>query len=958
MALTTGLTTGLASAAVAQTQADTADVIVTGTHIKRPNLKSSSPITTVDSKEIQAQGTTAVESVINRLPQFTPDSNDNVSGGSDGTSNVNLRGLGSNRNLVLIDGQRMLPTLAVDVNFIPSALVDRVDVVSGGASAVYGSDAVSGVVNFIMKKNLKGLVMDAQYSVNQHSNDAGYVRSVIKGAGYSLPPSNVTDGEKYYYNITFGSDFADKRGNIEAYIGYRRAAAVMQDSRDYSACSLYFPDAAGSTFACGGSGNHAYGHFDPLTGPNAGADLANAKDGSKTFVANDSSFLYNYAPTNYIQRSDNRLTSGAFLNYVLNDKAKLYGSFMYMDDHTFSQEAPSAIWLGTNFAINCDNPLMSDQQKMTLCGSTTSTADAHTLVGYRMAKGTPRRNDLRHSDFRYNIGVKGQINDGLSYDVGFMQSQMLFDSNYQNDVDQAKAGKAMQVVLVNGTPTCKSVVDGSDPACVPIDIFSSNGPSAAGYNYIYTQTFTHGDQRLSVASASLNADLGVYGIHVPWANDGVALAVGAEERDETLLFKADAQAQASGTNNADGEIKSDELYTEVNVPLVQDKPLIHELTLDAGYRVSRYQAHSQLYTAPNKNISTSKIEVQYAPNTDIRFRASYNDAIRAANIAELFAQQGLGNVSGVDPCGGAVPTASLAKCQLSGVTASQYGHIAPCPADVCVQQSGGNPALDPERAKTTTLGFVLTPQAMRRFTMSVDYYDIRVDGYISTVDPNLIINQCLQNGVAFFCQQFHRDPSSGILFGPAGYIISTNVNTGYLKTSGYDINANYNLDWATFGHFDIGFVGTYLSRKVTQPLPGMGSYDCKGLFGPVCGQPSPVWRHNARVTWALNTLPATISLNWRYYGSVALSSNTSNSFLSGVTSTLNAKIPAYNYIDLYGTWDVGHGIALRGGINNLFDKAPPAISAGLLSSFGNGNTYPGVYDPLGRMLFVGLTAKY
>jgi iron complex outermembrane receptor protein len=962
-ALITGISVGAHAQTTPGTTAETtvsesADVIVTGTRIKRPNLKSSSPITTVDSREILLQGVTSVETVLNRLPQFTPDANDNVSNGSDGTANVNLRGLGSNRSLILIDGQRMLPTLAVDVNFIPSALVERVDVVTGGASAVYGSDAISGVVNFVMKKNLRGISMDAQYSVNQHTNDDDYVRSVLTTKGYALPPKKVTDGEKYYYNVAFGSDFADKRGNISAYIGYRRAAAVTQDTRDYSACGLDFSDTAGSSFFCGGSGNHAYGRFDPLTGPNAGADFSNAKDGSKTWVTNDASFQYNYAPTNYIQRSDNRLTAGAFLNYVLTDKAKLYGSFMFMDDHTFSQAAPSAIWLGTNFVINCDNPLMSNQQKTALCGSTTSTADAHALVGYRMAKGTPRRDDLRHTDFRYSAGIRGQFNDAISYDVNFMQSQMVFDENYQNDVDQAKAGKAMQVVLVGSTPTCKSVVDGTDPKCAPIDIFSSNGPSQAGYDYIYTRTFTHGEQHLSVASASVNADLGAYGVRTPWASDGVALVLGAERRDETLLFAADAAAQANGTNNADGQITSDELFTEVSLPLVEDKPWIYDLTVTAGYRVSKYQAHSQQYTAPAKNISTYKVEGQYAPTKDIRFRASYNDAIRAANISELFSQQGLGNVAAVDPCASTTPTATLAQCQLSGVTSTQYGHITECPADVCVQQFGGNPALEPERAKTLTLGFVLTPRTLRNFQLSLDYYDIRVDDYISTVDPNLIINQCLSTGNTFFCNLFHRDPSSGILFGPAGYVVSTNVNTGYLKTTGFDLNANYGLNVDKIGFVDFAFMGSLLTKKETQPLPGLGSYDCKGLFGPVCGQPSPTWRHNLRISWMPTNIPAQVSLNWRYYGEAALSSNTSNPYLAGRTSTRNAKIEAYNYIDLAGTWDIGHGMIVRGGINNLFDKSPPAISAGLLTSFGNGNTYPGVYDPLGRMLFIGLSAKY
>lgn len=955
-ALITGLMTCQAQAQTAPAPAaadDSVEVVITGTRIHRPNLKSNSPITTIDAQEIKLQGVNSVEAVLNRLPQFVADANENVSNGSDGTANINLRGLGSNRNLVLIDGQRMLPTLAVDVNFIPSSMVDRIDVLSGGASAVYGSDAISGVVNFVMLKHLNGIRFDSQVSVYQHDNDDESLRAVQAAKGFPSAKSHVTDGTKYNFNVAIGSDLADHRGNVSAYFGFRRTEPVTQDSRDYSACALN-EDVGAGVFLCGGSGNHAYGRFDPLDGPSAGLDLSNAKDGSKTWVPNDASFQYNYAPTNYIQREDKRMTTGAFFNYKFTDNVEAYGSFMMMDDHTFSQAAPSAIWLGTNFAINCDNPLMSDSQKMALCGSTTSTADAHTLVGYRVAKGAPRRDDLRHTDYRFQAGLRGNFNDHISFDVNATQSQMVFDENYQNDVNQAAAGKAMQVVSVGGVPTCKSVVDGTDAACKPIDIFSSNGFSAEGYKYIYQNTFTHGEQKLTQVTGTINADLGAYGVTSPWADDGLAAVVGFEHRVETLLFKADALAQANGTNNADGYVKSEELFTELDFPIVQDKPGIYALGINAGYRATQYSSHSQATTGDKKDFSTFKVDGYYAPTRDIRFRASYNEAVRAPNISELFASQGLGNVAAQDPCSGHTPVASAAACAVSGVTAAEYGHITECPADVCVQQYGGNPGLEPEKAKTLTLGFVATPSFVHNLQVSLDYFNIEVDGYISTVDPALIIDQCVSNGTPFFCSQFHRDHTAGgILFGPKGYIISTSVNTGFLKTNGYDLSANYRIDTDNHGKIDLSLLGTYLTKAETQPLPGLPSYDCKGLYGPTCGQPQPKWRHNARATWTAATLPMSLSVNWRYFGGVDLSTK-----VSGAESKITPTLKAYNYIDLAGTYDIGHGMVVRAGLNNVFDLAPPAISAGLLSSFGNGNTYPGIYDPMGRMAFLGLSAKF
>ncbi len=963
------LLSGLAAAPLASAQttaqapagaeeASTVDaVVVTGSRIKRPNLVSASPMTVVGGDEVKLQGATSIDSVLNRLPQFTADSNENGSNGSDGTARVNLRNMGSSRVLVLVDGQRMLPTEAADVNFIPSALVDRVDVVTGGASAVYGSDAVSGVVNFILRKNLDGLRLDAQYSLAQHTNDADYPRSLISQANYKLPSKHVTDGEKIDVNLAIGMNAPSGKGNVTFYVGYREMKPVTQDSRDYSACGLNLTGTNSNALVCGGSSNNEYGLFTLLSGPNAGQTLNNTKDGNKTWVPYDSSFLYNYAPTNYIQRSDSRYTAGAFAHYEISPAVEAYGSLMFMDDHTFSQAAPSALFQGTTFKINCDNPLMSASQAATLCGSAAGTSVSQdTFIGYRLTGpgSSPRRDDLRHTDYRINAGLRGKLAQGWTYDASFLFSTVILDESYKNNVDNAKAMKALQVVNVGGTPTCKSVVDGTDPNCVPIDVFKYQGLSAAAYKYLYAPTFTHGVQREKVLSASLNGDLGQYGLKTPWAEDGAALALGVEHRREELKFEADALAQAAGTKESSGAFSVSELYGEVDLPLVQDAPFIKALSLNAGYRTSKYDYLDD-------RVSTYKVELQYAPTSDVRFRASYNRAVRAANISELYAPQGLGNVAAVDPCSGPTPKASAAACALTGVTAAQYGKIPDCPAETCVTQGGGNPNLKPEVADTRTAGVVLTPSFLPGFSMSLDYFDIYVDQYIGAVDAPTVINQCVQTSNPYFCSLFHRDPTSGVLFGERGYIIATNQNTGFLQTSGLDVTGNYRLDLSSLGNYgdvDFSFVGTYLNSRKIEQLPGLGAYNCKGLFGPTCGQPNPAWRHQMRATWNLPWIAASLSANWRYFGSADLSSNDSNPFLQGDYVEINRKIKAYNYLDFAATWKVREQLTLRGGINNAFDKDPPVIAAGLLSSFGNGNTYPGVYDPMGRTMFVGLTMDF
>ncbi len=942
-------------------ESDRAEITVTGTRIRRPDLESNSPLTSVDAQEVRYQGAVNAETMLARLPQFTADGNENVSNGSDGSAQINLRNLGSNRVLTLINGQRILSSQATDINFVPTALIERVDVVTGGASAVYGSDAMSGVVNFILRDHLDGLRLDAQTSVAQHTNDNAYVRGLVSAKGYQLAPRNVFDGAKQDINGAFGKNFADGRGNVTVYGGYRHTDPVLQASRDYSSCALNANGA--SALVCGGSSNTTYGTFAPLEGPSKDLGyLTNARDGSKSWVPYDASYAYNYSPTNYIQRSDERYTAGGSASFEIAPVAKLYGSFMWMKDHTFSQVAPSALFLGTTFTLPCNNPLMSAGQQAALCGPAAGTsATIDTLIGYRLNGAYSRRDDLRHQDYRYNGGVKGDLGHGFSYDVGYLYALSRYNETYLNNVDNVKAQRALDVVSVGGTPTCRSKLDGTDPACVPIDIFRADGITNDQARYLFSPSSTAARNTLEVFSGSVNGDLGTFGIQSPWATRGAGLAVGLERRRETLNFTADAVAKQGGSADADGSITVNEAYGELELPLIADKPFFHDLTVNGGLRYSDY-TNRQGSTATESHYKawTYKAELTWSPVDGARFRASYNRAIRAPNISELFGARGIGNVSLTDPCAGATPDASLAACKLTGVSDAQYGHIIQCPAETCSQSYGGNPAVKPEVGDTYTFGVVLTPKQLRGFSLSVDYYHIKVKGYISSVAPSLVVSQCTSTGDPYYCGLFHRDPRSGALFGTDGYVVGSTLNTGYLLTSGIDVAAAYATRIGNLGKLDANIVGTWLQQQVQEPLPGLGSYDCKGYYGYSCGQPNPTWRHVARLTWTVPGEKATLSLAWRHFAKTALSTSSTNAFLSeaGPISIINATIPATEYFDLAATVVPAKQLQFRMGINNLTDKAPPAIASGVLASFGNGNTYPGVYDPMGRTLFVGATLTF
>jgi outer membrane receptor protein involved in Fe transport len=373
---------------------------------------------------------------------------------------------------------------------------------------------------------------------------------------------------------------------------------------------------------------------------------------------------------------------------------------------------------------------------------------------------------------------------------------------------------------------------------------------------------------------------------------------------------------------------------------------------------------------------TYKVGLQYAPTRDIRFRASFQRAIRAPNIVELFNPQAVTNTSAVsvDPCAPTASgpaTATLEQCERTGVTPAQFGnggstnHIIQCPAGQCAVLQGGNPNLSPERSNTYSVGFTLTPSILPGFTGSVDYFDIKLQNTIGQIPLQFTLDQCLQTGNPVFCSNVVRAPS-GILFGTSvtggGFINGGAVNIGAGEESGIDFQAAYNLPLTTFGAPDgygalqFQFIGSELLKATTTPTPGAHTYDCAGLFGPTCQTVNPKWRHTLRASWQ-SPWDVLVSAQWRYIGKVDLETNTSDPTLTnGAHDTFDARLRAVSYLDLSAIWNVHTGFQVRAGINNIFDKDPQVLNSNIVGT-GLPNTYP-TYDLLGRVMFVGFTANF
>ncbi|MGC1302069.1 MAG: TonB-dependent receptor [Caulobacteraceae bacterium] len=981
------------------------EVIVTGSRIAQKGLTSSSPLAVISDQEIKLEGTTNVEDLINNLPQAIAGQTSGLSNGSTGTATVNLRDLGSNRTLVLVDGKRLMPgdpgSPVADLNNIPAQLVDRVEVTTGGASAIYGSDAVAGVVNFIMKHDFQGVRLDAQGGFAQHDNGPNSsVDGAISSFNQSNPqsaihvPGSIVDGRTIDVTAMFGANTPDDKGNVTAYAEYRNMQPVTQNNYSYAACSL--SSVAGGAnpkvaneHVCDGSSNTQFGHFvvTSLTNP-AGTTIANTTaglaahgvntgtlsdnpNGTNSFVPYTSALAFNFGPFNYIQRADDRYSAGYFAHYRTNDHFDLYSDFMFADDQSVSQIAASGLFQGvgpngqSTFAVNCNNPLLSASQAQALCGNQAGTSALSNIDGaYRFLNGgQPRVNNIRHTDYKIDIGSKGDLAPGWNYDAYLQYGTSIYASEYTGDVSISKSQNAL--LSTNGT-TCS----GAQPGCVPLNIFNVNGLTPGAVNYLATPGFEQGQTVEQVASASLTGDLGQYGFRSPFATDGAGVALGTEYRRENLSLKTDEEftsgdlAGQGGPHigNA-GTFDVYELFGETRLPLVQDKPFVKNLSFDGAYRFSQYSTAGRT--------DTYEATLDYAVNRDISFRGGYSRAVRAPNVNELFAAQVTGNYAGTDNCAGPTPTSTFAQCQRTGVTAAQYGNIIPCPAGQCTQLTGGNTKLQPEKSDTFTAGAVFTPSFFRGFTLTVDWFDIKVNGLIQSGvgGASVTVQQCISTGNPVYCSLIHRDPNTGVLFGNSGFVEATKVNTGFLRTEGIDVASDYRFrptdyfNMRNIGSFDLNLAGTYTYEFIDQPVSGGGTYNCAGLYGSnTCGQPLPRWRHKARLTWS-PPYPFTLSVQWRYIGGTGFDGNSANPFLHTTNfNAIDARLPDYNYVDLSATYRIRDNLTARMGVNNIADKDPPTVDSNAFpassASLGNGNTFPGIYDSLGRTFFFGITADF
>jgi iron complex outermembrane receptor protein len=977
------LAPALSTAADTSARADADDtsplqeVVVTGSHFKTPNESSPSPVVVLDSEELQHQGTVRAEDLLNNLPQV----NAGLSGAANGagvapltgTATVDLRGIGAFNTLVLMNGRRLNPGDSInpsaDLNTIPTVLVKRVEVLTGGASSIYGSDAISGVVNFVMDTEFTGAKFEFEGGLNRGSNDRSDLQAIEQASGVTARTGTVYDGRTVDMSAVFGTDLFGEDGHITAYAGYRHTAGVYASSRDFSACTLL---ETGSSYQCLLDGTTPGGQFVPNggTGPSLTLDRATGN----TFRAfNSATDSYNPAPFQTLQRPDTRYNAGVFARYNFSLHAQSYFEGQFSDDHTTVQYEPSGTTptgAGLNsFNINCNNPLLSASQVNDLCAGAAGTAQVG--IGRRNVEGGLRTDEFRHRSYRFLVGLKGEITQVWSYDFNAQYGNTDSHERLSNDISQSRLANALNVVNLGGVPTCQSVVDGTDPSCVPYDIFSVGGVTPAALRYITQGGAQDGFARQAVVDGKLIGELGSYGIRSPLAEEGVNVAAGTEYRTQSISNLPNA-AYLTGDLLVTGAARPtvgtyhvSEIFGELRVPLIEKRPFAQSLVLDISDRYARY--------SPQGPANAYNFGAEWAPVNLMRFRGSASRAVRAPNGHELFLSETLSQFPMADPCANdpttGVPIASFAACARSGVTAAQYGKIAP--ASTFNQVTGGNSNLKPQTADTYTAGIVFTPtEWVRNLIVSADYWRITVKHYIGSLSAGDSLNNCINTGDPVYCSLVLRDANGSLSVGngpTAGRVIATGLNTGSFEMSGVDIDGRYILDLSELhlnnvGTVSFSFTGSVAVDNTIQVVPGRAPFDCTGFYGPTCTgegptSPIPKWRHKLRSTWEA-TKDFEISLNWRHIGSLASEKTSSNPHLAGTAYPVDSRIASYEYFDLDTGIGLGPHVNLRLGVNNILDRKPPIAGFNANPLLVNGNMLASMYDTLGRYLFVGVTAKY
>ncbi len=975
-----------AIAATTGADATLEEVVVTGSRIATPELQTFAPTVIVNSAAIENTGTINISTTLRDLPSVgtsalsTANSNFLTSGA--GINTINLRNLGDQRTLVLVNGRRMTPGVAgtsdVDLNTIPTEFIDHVEIVTGGASAIYGSDAVAGVVNIIYKKDLEGLTVMGQ-------------------AGQS----GDRDSGNYTGGLLFGTTVADGRGHLMFNLSHDKDQGLRSAQRKFSATDMtvtgtglknpqfssyipqgnYFFNSSGGGFGNSPTTPAGAFSFNPdgsLINQNLGPGFNRSSQRSitvpvaRTLLA--STFTYDitdhhhaYAEVTFADTKSNSRFEPQPL--AANSAGGVYGNgTVDANGDTIGMPVTNA-YLQTLPALA---PIVSEINAWNStganCTGSAATNPAFDCIRYitfrrRLTDVADRGNDAVRQTYRLVLGANGDIGLGdWTYDFSYTYGRTTDDQISHGGVNLPNVAQALNSVVdpVSGKIVCADPV-AVNQGCIPINIFGINSIKGAGAAYVAADITRNVVLSEEVTSASAQGSL----FELPAGK--VALVVGAEARKDASSEIQDPLTNLglNGSNalpNVEGSITVKEVFTELNVPVLKDLPGVKSLDLNGAFRLANYSTTG--------HVSAWKVGVNWAVLPDLRVRGVYSRAVRAPNVGELYGGVSQ-NFAGVnDPCDGITPTSNAnttaqiaAACRaLPGVAAAlagpnhQFAYTA-LELQQIFELVGSNPALNPEKSKTITVGFVVTPSFVPNLSMSVDYFDVKVASAVNAIPFDTSIQDCLLTNVPTFCTNVIRNPGSGKITEALQLLL----NVGYIRSTGIDTAIRYGFDLGSTpigGRFDIGVTETH-QLKLEQSVPGAPTEVDLGQLkdGPSGGRLGAGFRDRATVT--LDYSRAAFEASWKVIYMSAIQDTTA---ANGILFQQWNNVPAYTYHDVQARYTFPIGDKTKAtaylGANNVFNKKPPFLPGNYASDITGTNTAADTYDVIGVFLYAGFRVKF
>lgn len=947
--------------AVAQDTADLGAVVVTGTRIQRQDYTATSPVVTIAADALQQAGTVQIDTVLNQLPQLVPSlstsSNNPSSTGGAGQALVDMRGLGPSRTLVLLDGTRLTPSHPngqIDLNTIPAALIDNIEILTGGASSVYGSDAIAGVINLKLKQDFEGVQIDTQYGQTAESDGETLAVDVTLGGNFADGRGNavlaisyddrksILAGNRPFGQFTFGPDLLPLGSATTPEGRYDRTLANLPTQAAIDAVFAGYGVAAGTVLANDNLGFNSDGTLFDITG------TANYR-GEEFIGFNPANFTYNFAPVNYLLLPLERrqiFASGTYSVLDTDDSSvQAYARVMYTTYQAEQQLAPTPI---AGLAVPVTNPNIPADMATLLASRADPTAPflfrvRTSAVGPRI--GTPSfdvtqallgfRGDFQAAGRDWNWDLyaswgRTEVTERQQGNVSFSRIQGLLNGI---DLDGCAAADFNPFGLGNMTAACADAI-------------------AIGATNI-TQVEQENVQ--AVVSGSL--------FEMPAGPFQLAVGAGYGRNDASFIpdeFLSSGDVVGFNAQpSQQGSIDVKELFAELAIPLLRDMPAVHRLEFEAGYRRSDYNLAG--------SFNTYKGALNWEPVEAVMVRASYNRATRAPSIEELFlppqenfpgyndpcefdSAHRTGNVAGVDPA------QVTALCQAQGIPAAALATFQQPNAQVRSIQ-GGNPELTPESADTMTFGLVWQPDFENPFRASVDYWSYELEDVIGAVSANSAISRCFNDVGAnasydpnnFWCQLFTRTAS-----GEVTDVEETAQNLSALEADGIDLQVDFGIPVPErFGSLRVNMLVTHLLSWKAQEdaVSPFGSF--AGTITTDVGESFPKWKGVLNVGWEIGDF----GFNWnaRYIDGLTVVND--DAIGSPVTSGLRATIPSYDYHRLTAGWSPLEKLDLMLGVDNLFDKDPPVYTDNATAG-QQANTDPSTYDILGRRYFMNLTYRF